>query len=103
MPKSKNTVRRDDNVEASECARIVTQSSSATVKTTVSSFALSFAMRLPLLLGTTILQAIVGSATFAQAPAPQPHNIVLFVADGLRFRMVDDQTAPTWPPSPARA
>jgi hypothetical protein len=52
-------------------------------------------MRLPLLLGTTILQAIVGSAAFAQAPAPQHHNIVLFVADGLRFRMVDDQTAPT--------
>jgi hypothetical protein len=60
-------------------------------------------MRLPLLLGTTILQAIVGSAAFAQAPAPQPHNIVLFVADGLRFRMVDDQTAQPWPPSPARA
>ena len=52
-------------------------------------------MRLPLLLGTTILQAIVGSVAFAQAPAPQPHNVVLFVADGLRFRMVDDQTAPT--------
>jgi hypothetical protein len=24
-----------------------------------------------------------------------PHNVVLFVADGLRFRMVDDRTAPT--------
>ena len=53
-------------------------------------------MRLPPLLGTiTILQAIVGSAAFAQAPMSQPHNVVLFVADGLRFRMVDDQTAAT--------
>ena len=52
-------------------------------------------MRPPLLLGTAILQVILGSAAVAQAPAPQPHNVVLFVADGLRFRMVDDQTAPT--------
>ena len=35
------------------------------------------------------------SAAFAQAPAERPHNVVLFVADGLRFRMVDDNTAPT--------
>jgi predicted AlkP superfamily pyrophosphatase or phosphodiesterase len=27
--------------------------------------------------------------------APRPHNVVLFVADGLRARMVDDATAPT--------
>jgi hypothetical protein len=52
-------------------------------------------MRPPLLLGTAILQLILGSAAFAQAPAPQPHNVVLFVADGLRFRTVDDGTAPT--------
>jgi predicted AlkP superfamily pyrophosphatase or phosphodiesterase len=32
---------------------------------------------------------------FAQTTAPRPHNVVLFVADGLRFRMVDDGTAPT--------
>jgi type I phosphodiesterase/nucleotide pyrophosphatase len=32
---------------------------------------------------------------FAQAPAGRPHNVVLFVADGLRSRMVDDGTAPT--------
>jgi hypothetical protein len=32
---------------------------------------------------------------FAQVPANRPHNVVLFVADGLRFRMVDDNTAPT--------
>ncbi|HEY7246906.1 MAG TPA: alkaline phosphatase family protein, partial [Xanthobacteraceae bacterium] len=35
------------------------------------------------------------SAACAQAQAPRPHNVVLFVADGLRFRMVDDSTAPT--------
>jgi hypothetical protein len=57
-------------------------------------------MRLPLLLGTAILQIILGqsvfgSNAFAQAAGAQPHNVVLFVADGLRFRMVDDTTAPT--------
>jgi len=52
-------------------------------------------MRAPLLLGTTIVSAILTSAAFAQAPTPQPHNVVLFIADGLRFRMVNDQTAPT--------
>src|SRR5580698_4845788 len=51
---------------------------------------------LPLLfLGAAFLQAALGAAAFAQAPVSQPHNVVLFVADGLRFRMVDDQTAPT--------
>src|SRR5271154_1294606 len=52
-------------------------------------------MRPLLFLGTTVLSATLVSTAFAQAPAPQPHNIVLFVADGLRFRMVDDSTAPT--------
>ena len=57
-------------------------------------------MRLPLLLGTAILQVflgqcVFGSSAFAQAAGAQPHNVVLFVADGLRFRMVDDTTAPT--------
>src|SRR5271155_146729 len=47
------------------------------------------------ILGSAILQAIVASTAFAQAPASPPHNVVLFVADGLRFRMVDDDTAPT--------
>src|ERR1700722_14373328 len=51
-------------------------------------------MRPLLILGTTVLSATLASTAFAQAPAPQPHNIVLFVADGLRFRMVDDSTAP---------
>ncbi len=35
------------------------------------------------------------AASSAALAADQPHNIVLFVADGLRARMVDDQTAPT--------
>jgi len=51
-------------------------------------------MRLLPVLGATILQAIAASAAFAQTP-PQPRNVVLFVADGLRFRMVDDRIAPT--------
>jgi predicted AlkP superfamily pyrophosphatase or phosphodiesterase len=42
----------------------------------------------------TILTTMV-TAAFAQEPASRPHNLVLFVADGLRFRMVDDRTAPT--------
>jgi len=38
--------------------------------------------------------ACTATATFAQSPASRPHNVVLFVADGLRFRSVDDATAP---------
>ena len=49
----------------------------------------------PLLIGTVALSSILTSAALAQAPQSQPHNVVLFVADGLRFRMVDDRTAPT--------
>src|SRR5580693_4445891 len=52
-------------------------------------------MRPLLILGTTVLSATLASTAFAQAPVPQQHNVVLFVADGLRFRMVDDSTAPT--------
>ncbi len=56
-------------------------------------------MRPLLILGTAILSSVAATA-FAQtpaapAPAAKPHNVVLFVADGLRFRMVDDRTAPT--------
>jgi predicted AlkP superfamily pyrophosphatase or phosphodiesterase len=40
-------------------------------------------------------QTILASHAVAQTPAARPHNVVLFVADGLRFRMVDDNTAPT--------
>src|SRR5271163_5005950 len=49
-----------------------------------------------LLLGATMFSSILATAAaLAQAPTPQPHNVVLFVADGLRSRMVDDTTAPT--------
>src|SRR3984893_18090885 len=48
-----------------------------------------------LLLGSTMLWVTLSFAVFAQAPTPRPHNVVLFVADGLRFRSVDDVTAPT--------
>src|SRR5579863_1685455 len=51
-------------------------------------------MRPLLILGTAILSTLA-SPSFAQTPAAKPHNVVLFVADGLRFRMVDDRTAPT--------
>jgi predicted AlkP superfamily pyrophosphatase or phosphodiesterase len=56
-------------------------------------------MRRSLLLGTAILQMMLGQGVLgsgvAQAQAQRPHNVVLFIADGLRFRMVDDNTAPT--------
>jgi len=60
-------------------------------------------MRPSRLLGTAFLQfalatplaTSVATAAFAQAPAGTPHNVVLFIADGLRSRMVDDTTAPT--------
>jgi len=58
-------------------------------------------MRPLLLIGTAFLQSVLAATAFAQTAAPsptpaaQPHNVVLFVADGLRFRMVDDNTAPT--------
>ena len=48
-----------------------------------------------LVVGTITLSATLSSAASAQAPAPRPHNVVLFIADGLRYRMVDEQTAPT--------
>jgi len=60
-------------------------------------------MRPSRLLGTAFLQfalatplaTSVATAALAQAPAGTPHNVVLFIADGLRSRMVDDTTAPT--------
>src|SRR5271156_4842820 len=52
-------------------------------------------MRLLPVLGAAMLQAILASMAVAQTPPGRPHNVVLFVADGLRFRMVDDSTAPT--------
>jgi Type I phosphodiesterase / nucleotide pyrophosphatase len=52
-------------------------------------------MRPLLFLAAKILSTTFAFAAFAQAPAAPPRNVVLFVADGLRFRMVDDRTAPT--------
>jgi predicted AlkP superfamily pyrophosphatase or phosphodiesterase len=57
-------------------------------------------MRRPLVFGIAFLQIVLGQALFgspglAQTQTPRPHNVVLFIADGLRFRMVDDNTAPT--------
>jgi len=53
-----------------------------------------------LLLGATMLSGVLASgfspsAAHAQTPGARPHNVVLFIADGLRYRMVDDATAPT--------
>jgi membrane-anchored protein YejM (alkaline phosphatase superfamily) len=57
-------------------------------------------MRRPPFVAAAILQAALAQAALtppvlAQAPTARPHNVVLFIADGLRFRMVDDNTAPT--------
>ena len=52
-------------------------------------------MRPTLSLAAALLQLMLGCAAFAQTPAGQPHNVVLFIADGLRSRLVDDSTAPT--------
>jgi predicted AlkP superfamily pyrophosphatase or phosphodiesterase len=57
-------------------------------------------MRRSILFAVTIVPAVLtlaalDSAAWAQAQTARPHNVVLFVADGLRFRMVDDSTAPT--------
>ena len=49
----------------------------------------------PLVAAVTLLAAIAASEAMEQSPSSRPHNVVLFVADGLRSRMVDDTTAPT--------
>ena len=51
-------------------------------------------MRMMSFLGLAALSAVLTGPAAAQTPA-RPHNVVLFVADGLRFAMVDDSTAPT--------
>jgi hypothetical protein len=53
-----------------------------------------FHMRSLIVAGATLVWLASAFAARAEAPAP-PHNVVLFVADGLRARMVDDRTAPT--------
>ena len=52
-------------------------------------------MRGLLVVVTAIVAILAASPAAAQGRASQPHNVVLFVADGLRSRMVDDATAPT--------
>ena len=52
-------------------------------------------MRGPHVIVSAILTAATASLALAQAPPSRPHNVVLFVADGLRACMVDDTTAPT--------
>jgi hypothetical protein len=56
-------------------------------------------MRARSLIGIATVSVFVALTSLASAqtpsPPPRPHNVVLFVADGLRFRMVDDGTAPT--------
>ena len=47
------------------------------------------------ILAVALAQVAVDSPALAQTQAARPHNVVLFIADGLRFRMVDDNTAPT--------
>jgi hypothetical protein len=49
----------------------------------------------PIFIIATIMSAVTAPAAFGQTAASPPHNVVLFVADGLRSRMVDDSTAPT--------
>jgi hypothetical protein len=56
-------------------------------------------MRGPLVIIASIMVAgsmttVAMSQACAQTPDSRPHNVVLFVADGLRAHMVDDSTAP---------
>src|SRR4029077_8662528 len=51
-------------------------------------------MRRSRIVAAVILIFIDLAGALAQAPQAHPHNVVLFVADGLRFRMVDESTAP---------
>ena len=52
-------------------------------------------MHRPLLIAAAISTITFALGAQAQEAAPRPHNVVLFVADGLRSRIVDDSTAPT--------
>jgi len=51
-------------------------------------------MRRLISLGSYVLFCLPGIA-LAQTSEPRPHNVVLFVADGLRARSVNETTAPT--------
>ena len=57
-------------------------------------------MRRPLALVAAIFQLLLANVVsqlpaMAQAQPARSHNVVLFIADGLRFSMVDDHIAPT--------
>ena len=52
-------------------------------------------MRQPLIAVVALLGGVTAPPAAAQTPASQPHNVVLFVADGLRSSIVDEKTAPT--------
>ena len=52
-------------------------------------------MRTPFFFIGVALLSIPPTAGYAQETTSKPHNVVLFVADGLRYRTVDDLTAPT--------
>ena len=73
----------------------VTPSSHVVTKEHGSPLTEVFSMRGLIVIVTAIVAVFAASPAGAQAPASQPHNVVLFVADGLRSRMVDDATAPT--------
>src|SRR5580704_15925220 len=46
-------------------------------------------------LKSVLLSAVLTVAAASADAADKPHNVVLFVPDGLRALMVDPQTAPT--------
>lgn len=48
-----------------------------------------------LFLAVFVLTVTQSLPVFAQTPSSRPHNVVLFVADGLRAPVVDHSTAPT--------
>jgi hypothetical protein len=52
-------------------------------------------MRTPFFFTGVALLIILPIVGYAQSTTPRSHNVILFVADGLRYRMVDDLTAPT--------
>jgi predicted AlkP superfamily pyrophosphatase or phosphodiesterase len=57
-------------------------------------------VRRPFALVAAIFQLLLANIVsqvpaMAQAQPPRPHNMVLFIADGLRLSMVDDHIAPT--------
>jgi Type I phosphodiesterase / nucleotide pyrophosphatase len=58
-------------------------------------FLVVFSVAIAAAASQALTQTAVAQTALAQTPSGRPHNVVLFVADGLRSRMVDDTTAPT--------